>query len=221
MYSTKKTVTFRKSKGVDLADQGMCGLVQPLLKKLGLDLVFQSVRPVNNLQYISKLVKKAVFQWKGTSTWSSMKSILICHRPIVNIAVLKRPCSKLWTTSSWKWTCSIWPWWSCWIEAPHLTQLIIIRLRRDVGIRGKVLDWCSSYLSNWSQQVSIDGSPSRQFPLDCGVPWGSCLGPLLFVIYTSLLFKVIEHHLPHVHCIKDDNAPDETLRAMGECIHDL
>ena len=170
MYSTKKTVTFRKSKGVDLADQGMCGLVQPLLKKLGLDLVFQSVRPVNNLQYISKLVKKAVFQWKGTSTWSSMKSILICHRPIVNIAALKRPCSKLWTTYSWKWTCTIWPWWSCWIEAPHLTQLIIIRLRRDAGIRGKVLDWCSSYLSNWSQQVSIDGSPSRQFPIDCGVP---------------------------------------------------
>ena len=62
MYSTKKTVTSRKSKGVDLADQGMCGLVHPLLKKLGLDLVFQSVRPVNNLQYISKLVKKAVFQ---------------------------------------------------------------------------------------------------------------------------------------------------------------
>ena len=62
MYSTKKTVTFRKTKGVDPADQWMCGLVHPLLKKLGLDLVFQSVRPVNNLQNISKLVEKAVFQ---------------------------------------------------------------------------------------------------------------------------------------------------------------
>ena len=51
MYSTKMTVTFRKTKGV-----------HPFLKKLGLDLVFQSVRPVNNLQDISKLVEKAVFQ---------------------------------------------------------------------------------------------------------------------------------------------------------------
>ena len=98
---------------------------------------------------------------------------------------------------------------------------LLERLCRDVGIRGKVLDWFSSYLSNRSQQVSIYGSPSRQFPLDCDVPWGSCLGPLLLVIYTSLLFKVIEHHLPHVHCITDDNALDETLRAMGECIRDL
>ena len=61
MYSTKKTVTSRKSKGVDLADQGMCGLVHPLLKKLGLDLVFQSFRLVSNLQYISNFDVKAVF----------------------------------------------------------------------------------------------------------------------------------------------------------------
>ena len=47
---------------------------------------------------------------------------------------------------------------------------LLERLRRDVGIRGKVLDWFSSYLSNRSQHVSIDGSPTRQFPLDCGVP---------------------------------------------------
>ena len=47
---------------------------------------------------------------------------------------------------------------------------LLERLRRDVGRRGKALDWFSSYLSNRSQQVSIDGSPSRQFPLDCGVP---------------------------------------------------
>ena len=62
-------------------------------------------------------------------------------------------------------------------------NILLERLRRDVGIRGKVLDWFSSYLLNRSQQFSIDGSLSRQFPLHCGVPQGSCLGPLLFVIY--------------------------------------
>ena len=94
------------------------------------------------------------------------------------------------------------------------------------------VDWFSSYLLNRSQQVSIDGSLSRHFSLDCGVPQGSCLGPLLFVINTSSLFKVIERHLPQVHCFAvdmqlylsfragDDNAQDVALRAMEECIRD-
>ena len=43
------------------ADQWKYALVHPLLKKLELDLVFQSFRPVSNLQYISKLTVKAVF----------------------------------------------------------------------------------------------------------------------------------------------------------------
>ena len=79
---------------------------------------------------------------------------------------------------------------------------------------------------------SIDGLLSRQLSLDCGVPQGSCLGPLLFVIDTSSLFKVIERHLPQVHCFADDtqlylsfragddNAQYAALRAMEECIRD-
>ena len=94
------------------------------------------------------------------------------------------------------------------------------------------VDCFSSYLLNRSQQVSIDGSLSRHFSLDCGVPQGPCLGPLLFVINTSSLFKVIERHLPQVHCFAvdtqlylsfragDDNAQDVALRAMEECIRD-
>jgi len=112
-------------------------------------------------------------------------------------------------------------------------NILLEQLRRDVGIRGKVLDWFSSYLMNRSQQVSIDGSLSTQFPLDCDAPQGSCLGPLLFVIYTSSLFKVIERHLPQVHCFTDeaqlylsfradeDKAQDVALLAMEECIRDI
>ena len=44
----------------------------------------------------------------------------------------------------------------------------------------------------------LSSSLSNQRYLNCGVPQGSCLRPLLFVMYTSALFKVIERHLPRL-----------------------
>ena len=43
-----------------LADDWKCALVNPLLKKAGLDLLFENYRPVSNLQYVSKLTERAV-----------------------------------------------------------------------------------------------------------------------------------------------------------------
>ena len=69
---------------------------------------------------------------------------------------------------------------------------LIDRLNKDVGIQGKALDWFKSYLTNRSQQAFLNGTISKQFNLDSGVPQGSCLRPLFFIIYASKLFKVIE-----------------------------
>ena len=54
-----------------------------------------------------------------------------------------------------------------------------------------VLDWFFSYLSNRSQKVTADGILSDRFSIDFGVPRGSSLGPLLFVIYSSKLFNIV------------------------------
>ena len=45
---------------------------------------------------------------------------------------------------------------------------------------------------------------SDRFGIDFGVPQGSCLGALLFVIYSSKLFNIVNKHLPNVHAYADD-----------------
>ena len=51
------------------------------------------------------------------------------------------------------------------------------------GVRGKLLDWFNSYVSDRSQSVFVNGSLSNPLVLKAGVPQGSVLGPFLFVVY--------------------------------------
>ena len=72
------------------------------------------------------------------------------------------------------------------------------RLENWFGISGLALQWLSSYLTDRSQQVKLDGYLSPNAPLPFGVPQGSVLGPLLFSLYTTPLSNVIERHsVPH------------------------
>ena len=77
---------------------------------------------------------------------------------------------------------------------------LIGHLESDLGINDNALAWFKLYLSDRFQHVCVNGSLSDQFPLKQGVPQGSCLGPLLFTIYTRKLFQIVERHLPQVHC---------------------
>ena len=76
---------------------------------------------------------------------------------------------------------------------------LIGHLESHLRINDSALAWFKLYLSDRFKHVCVNGSLSDQFPLKQGVPQGSCLGPLLFTIYTRKLFQIVERHLPQVH----------------------
>ena len=149
----------------------------------------KNYRPISLLPSFSKIFEKIMFN-KIMSFLNSQK-ILYKHqygfRPnhstIHPILYLLSKCAEFNNTQPRKYTMSIF----CDLSKAFdvINHEILIKKLEYYGIRGIVKDWILNYLSDRTQFVQLENCKSGICKIECGVPQGSILGPLLYLIYVN------------------------------------
>ena len=89
---------------------------------------------------------------------------------------------------------------------------IIFRKFERYGFGNKALDLLSNYLTNRTQGCQLNRMLSDQRGITCGIPQGSIIGPLLFIIYINDLPNCLIHTTPRMF------ADDTSLTAVGKIL---
>ena len=100
-----------------------------------------------------------------------------------------------------------------------IDHILLTHLKNAFGICDLALLFFDSYLQGRTLIIIVNEVKSSPSLLTCGVPQGSVLGPILFILYTWPLSDVISHHSVSHHMFADDlnctnlNSPSEAFDA--------
>ena len=182
-------------------------LVRPSLKKPSLDYqLYKNHRPISNLMFLSKCEKvvasqfishlrenklEEIFQSAYKVGHSTESALLRVHNDMPR-ALDDGKCVMLVLLD---------------LSAAFDTVdhgILLSLLSQCIGVQGSAYTWFESYLSSCSQFVQIRDTSSSDCQLTCGLPQGSVLGPILYLIYTSPLGAILRRHGVGFHMYTDD-----------------
>ena len=177
--------------GAKLAD------IIPLLKNEALDPnLLKNFRPVSNLTFIGKIIERVVLkqlnehlsrhnlncsEQSAYKKNNSTETLLIRIWNDLLVASDKKSATVLIMLD---------------LSAAFDTvdhDLLLRILKHEIGLRGKVLQWFTSFLKGRTQRIRIDGTTSDECLIKFGVPQGSVLGPVLFNIYIRSIYKYVHN----------------------------
>ena len=94
---------------------------------------------------------------------------------------------------------------------PH--QRLLLKLKH-YGVRGNILSWIEDFLSARTQEIIIEGSKSSPSPVMSGVPQGTVLGPLLFLVYINDMPECVKSE---IKLFAEDSLLYRRIQNIADC----